>query len=208
MTDDRKEHVETVSFAFEAVNKKRLANHGGHEQSGMEAERRCEEIEQQVNEELWRPWNNVMRRCEGEYDFRFCFPLRIPEIEPLIGIVWGDSPCDCIEGDDTETMTIIVCNRYSNVALTGFTINRIVVVQADGSPVPTLPNGDPSIELVPLGPYCFDDIPPCTCVVRQFVLRLRGAPGGQYRILLQGICFEVCVHQLQEQCFTFEVCRD
>jgi hypothetical protein len=208
MTDERKRKIENVSFEFQALNKARSANHGGHETPGLEVERRCQEIEQQVNEELWRPWHNIMRRCEGEYDFRFCFPLEIPEIKPLIGIVWGDSRCDCIEGDDTETMSIIVCNRYSNVALTGFTINRIVVVQADGSPVPLLPNGDPSIEVVPMGPHCFDDIPPCTCLVRQFVLRLRGAPGGQYRILLQGICFEVCVHQLQEECFTFEVCKD
>lgn len=60
------------------------------------------------------------------------------------------------------------------------------------TPLPMLPNGDPSIELVPVGPYCFDDIAPCTCVTRELVLRRRGAPGGPCRIRVRGICFDVC----------------
>lgn len=208
MTDDPKHEEQTISFDFETVSARKVAHHEAQDEHLSPEERRCRRIEQAVNEELWRPWEHVMPKCEGEHDFRFCFPLRMPAIEPLIGVVWGDSDCDCIEGDDAEIVQIIVCNRYSNLVMAHFTINRVEVVQADGSPVPLLPDGSPSIQVVPLGPYCYGDIPPCSCVVRQFMLRLRGAPGGSYRLLLQGICFEACFHQLREDCFTFKVCKD
>ena len=39
-------------------------------------------------------------------------PLDIPRIAPWISIRWGDSKCDCIEGDDTEIMHLTVCNPY------------------------------------------------------------------------------------------------
>ena len=61
---------------------------------------------------------------------------------------------------------------------------------------------------MPIGPYCFDDIPPCACVNREFVLRLRGAPGGPYRILIRGICFDARIHADAEACFAFDVCKD
>lgn len=208
MTDSRKEQGETISFEFKTVSARRAAHDETHGRYISPEERRCLEIENKVNQELWRPWANLMRRCEGEYDWRFCFPLKLPPIQPLIGIVWGDSRCDCVEGDDTEVMQIIVCNRYSNLVMTDFTIHRVTVVKADGSPVPLLPDGSPSIQIVPLGPYCYGDIAPCTCVTRHFTLRLRGAPGGSYRILLEGICFGACFQQLQQECFTFEVCKD
>lgn len=212
MAEDKKDQPQSISFDFKTVSARRSSVVAASRpaQGGLDTaeEKRCEEIAQQVNEEQWRPWSNLMRKCRGEYDFKFCFPLPVPPIQPLIGMVWGDSQCDCIEGDDTEIVQIIVCNRYSNLVMAHFTINRVVVVQANGQAVPNLPDGSPSIQLVPIGPYCFGDIAPCTCVARQFVLRLRGAPAGSYQIRLEGICFEACFHQFQQDCFQFEVCKD
>ena len=71
-----------------------------------------------------------------------------------------------------------------------------------------LPDGGESVQLVPRGKYCFGDLPPCTVAWRQFVLRLRGAPAGPYRILIEGICFELCLHRMTEECVTFDVCKD
>jgi hypothetical protein len=62
-------------------------------------------------------------------------------------------------------------------------------------------------QLLP-SPYCFGDIAPCTCVTRQFVVRLRGAVPGPYRILLRGICFDACFHGDDEDCFVFQACKD
>ncbi|MEI9853027.1 MAG: hypothetical protein WDN24_21700 [Sphingomonas sp.] len=57
------------------------------------------------------------------------------------------------------------------------------VTLPDGGEVPGLPDGTPSVQVVPLGPVCFGDIPPCRdetpgCVSREFVVRTRGARGG------------------------------
>jgi hypothetical protein len=137
-----------------------------------------------------------------------CAPLDLPEIRPWISIRWGDSSCDCIEGDDTEIMSLTVCNPYSNITFSNLTVHQLEVVDDQGNPVPNLPDGSPAIQLVPIGPYCFDDIAPCTCVSREFILRLRGAPGGRYEIKLRGICFDACIHGDEEACFTFDVCKD
>ena len=171
---------------------------------------RCRRIAAEVNEYLagHARKQNRMRPCEGEQKEFKCEPLRIPDLMPWTTISWGDSPCDCIEGDDTEIMYVTVCNPYSNVTLSGLTIEKIEVVDANGKPVPLLPDGNPCIQLVPIGPYCFDDVPPCACVTRQFIVRLRAAPGGKYKMMLRGICFEACVHGDTEGCFVFEVCPD
>jgi hypothetical protein len=137
-----------------------------------------------------------------------CAPLDMPEIRPWTAIRWGDSKCDCIEGDDTEIMYLTVCNPYSNITLSNLVVHQLEVLDSQGNPVPNLPDGTPSIQLVPIGPYCFDDIAPCTCVTRQFILRLRGAPGGRYEIKVRGICFDACFHGDTEACFAFEVCKD
>jgi hypothetical protein len=105
-------------------------------------------------------------------------------------------------------MNLTVCNPYRNLTLSNLTIHQIVVVQANGLPVANLPDGSPSVQLMPMGPYCFDDLAPCTCVTRQFVLRLRGAVPGSYRILLRGICFDACFHGDEQDCFIFDVCKD
>jgi hypothetical protein len=173
---------------------------------------RCARIAAKVGDQLTKNGENrqnAMETCDGVNPEKpDCAPLEIPAVAPWTSIRWGDSRCDCIEGDDTEIMHITICNPYKNLTLSNMVVHEVVVVDAKGNPVPALPDGSSSIQLVPIGPYCFGDLAPCTCVTREFVLRLRGAPGGQYRILLNGICFDACFHGDEEACFTFDVCKD
>jgi hypothetical protein len=174
-------------------------------------EGRCARIEAEVKAYLdkRRHRRNQMEPCDGKRKEPFkCEPLQIPELEPWVEISWGDSECDCIESDDTEIMYVTVCNPYKNVTLSGFSIEMIEVVDAKGKKVALLPDGTPSIQLVPVGPYCFDDIEPCSCVTRQFIVRLRGALGGQYKMMLRGMCYQACIHGDSEGCFNFHVCQD
>jgi hypothetical protein len=173
-------------------------------------EGRCARVAADVAADLEkrRHLKNKMVPCEGERKPYKCEPLRIPELHPWTEISWGDSKCDCIESDDTEIMYVTVCNPYSNLTLSNFTIEKIEVEHVNGKPPALLPDGTPSIQLVPIGPYCFDDIPPCSCVTRQFIVRLRGALGGHYKMMLRGMCFEACIHGDTEGCFDFHVCKD
>jgi hypothetical protein len=171
----------------------------------------CRNLAAAIDEQLaGTPKVNPLRPCDQSQPVEQprCLPVDLPRIAPWTSIRWGDSECDCIEGDDTEVMNLTVCNPYRNLTLSNLTIHQIVVVQANGAPVANLPDGSPSVQLVPMGPYCFDDLAPCTCVTRQFVLRLRGAVPGPYRILLRGICFDACFHGDEEDCFVFNVCKD
>jgi hypothetical protein len=171
---------------------------------------RCAELADQVNQQLAQvPKVNTLRPCDKEQPIEKppCRPIEMPRIAPWTSIRWGDSKCDCIEGDDTEVMNVTVCNPYSNLTLSNLTIQQIVVVDSNGNPPALLPDGSPSVQLVPIGPYCFGDLAPCTCITRQFVLRLRGAVPGPYRILLRGICFDACFHGDEDDCFVFEVCK-
>ncbi|HEV7919710.1 MAG TPA: hypothetical protein VGR02_02850 [Thermoanaerobaculia bacterium] len=141
-----------------------------------------------------------------------CVAADFPRIEPCISVSWGDSKCDCLESDDVEVLCVTVCNCYSNVTFRDLTIGQIHITDADGNPVPTLPDGTPSVQVIPSGPLCFGDIPPCTrrasCVSRELVLYTRGAVGKDYRLSFEGVCFEVC-HQYQTKgCFVVKVCQD
>jgi len=143
-----------------------------------------------------------------------CTEVKLPEIKPCISVKWGDSPCDCLETDDVEVLCVTVCNCYSNVTLANLTIGQIQVTDMAGNPVPNLPNGQPSVEVIPSGPICFGDIGPCrernvpSCVSRELVLYTRGAIGMKYRLTFIGICYEICYHLQTEQCFTLELCTD
>jgi len=175
------------------------------------AHQRCKKLAAHVNEQLAGLVKiNPLRPCDDRQLFEKpeCAPVKFPTLAPWTTIRWGDSKCDCIEGDDTEVMTLTICNPYANLTLAGLTIHMVTVVDMNGNQVPLLPDGSPSIQLTPIGPYCFGDLAPCTCVTRQFVLRLRGAVPGPYRILLQGICFDACFHGDAEDCFVFNVCKD
>jgi len=143
-----------------------------------------------------------------------CKPVELPRIQPCISVKWGDSKCDCLETNDFEVLSITVCNCYSNITLQDFMIGQLEMTGPNGTPVPLLPDGTPSVQLVPSGPICFGDIGPCTnpkqpsCVTREVVLYTRGARAGQYRLVLNGICFAVCHHLQSEQCFSFKLCAD
>lgn len=150
----------------------------------------------------------ICRACGSE-----CKEAKLPEIKPCITIRWGSSECDCFETDDTEIVSISVCNCYSNLTFSNLHISHLEIVNDDGSPVALLPDDTPSVQIVPMGPICFGDIGPCeeegdNCVTRQAVVRTRGARSGRYRLLLHGICYEIRIANNQEDCFVLELCRD
>ncbi|HIO92863.1 MAG TPA: hypothetical protein EYG68_08500 [Leucothrix mucor] len=141
-----------------------------------------------------------------------CVEIETPEIKPCISISWGDSDCDCLETDDFEILCISVCNCYSNIAFSDFTINMIEITNSDGKAIANLPDGTPSVQAVPIGPFCFGTIPPCedgeaSCVSREFVINTRGAKDGDYKVQLHGVCFNVSFDYHQETCLQFTLCK-
>lgn len=152
--------------------------------------------------------NAICNACGSD-----CKELALPKIEPCVSIVWGDSDCDCFETDDVETAIVTICNCYSNISLANVHVAYFNVTMADGSPVPLLPDGTPSVSIHPVGPVCFGDIGPCmpgavNCVSREIVIRTRGAKSGEYTILVSGICYQVVLAQLHEECFKLTLCAD
>lgn len=143
-----------------------------------------------------------------------CTPIKLPDIKPCISVSWGDTKCDCLETDDVEVLCISVCNCFSNVTFKDLTIGRIVITDTKGNPVPVLPDGTPSVQVVPSGPICFGDIAPCrgrnrpTCVSRELVVYTRGAKGGSYRLSFEGVCFSVSHEFQSEHCFLVNLCQD
>lgn len=143
-----------------------------------------------------------------------CVAVKLPDIKPCISVGWGDSQCDCLETDDVEVLCITVCNCYSNVTFEDLSIGHILVTDMAGNPVPNLPNGSPSVQVIPSGPICFGDLGPCrgrnqpSCVSRELVLYTRGAIGKDYRLSFEGVCFTVTHHFQSEQCFIVKLCQD
>jgi hypothetical protein len=141
-----------------------------------------------------------------------CKEVKLPEIKPCMSIAWGDSKCDHIETDDVEILCITLCNCYSNIDFTNVMINYLQVTDMAGNPVPYLPDGTPSVMVVPIGPICFGDIPHChdnqpTCKSREFVLYTRGARAGTYHLKLGAVCFGVTINQMLNECFEFDLCK-
>lgn len=141
-----------------------------------------------------------------------CKAAELPDLEPCISVRWGDSECDGLETDDVETLCISVCNCYTNVTFSNFRIGYLWITDENGRAVPTLPDGTPSVQAIPLGPVCFGDIPPCSedepsCVTRDFVVVNRGAKPGKYKLSLSAICYDITQHFDKEKCFEFELCR-
>jgi hypothetical protein len=143
-----------------------------------------------------------------------CVAIKFPDIKPCISVAWGDSKCDCMETDDLEVLCVTVCNCYSNVTFKDLSIGQIHITDMAGNPVPTLPDGTPSIQVIPSGPICFGDIGPCKgrnqpgCVSRELVLYTRGAIGKDYRLSFEGVCFSVSHEFQSEQCFIVPLCQD
>ncbi len=142
-----------------------------------------------------------------------CKEAEFPIIKPCISISWGDSKCDCLETDDVEVLCITVCNCYSNLTFSDLSIEAIIVTNSSGNPVPSLPDGTPSVQILPVGPLCFGDIPPCKdgkagCVSREVVLWTRGAKGGHYQLSLFGVCYDITNHYGYAECFDLTLCQD
>jgi hypothetical protein len=142
-----------------------------------------------------------------------CREVVLPTIAPCVSIAWGDSECDCFETNDIETAIITICNCYSNIQFSNVQIAYLYITLADGSPVPPLPDGTPSVTLVPMGPICFDDLAPCSeespsCISREIVIQTCGARSGGYKIMLSGITFDVILSQSFDECFALTLCED
>ena len=172
----------------------------------------CERLAAEVDATIKERFD-VLRRplpyCDPDRERpAFCEPVDLPRLEPVISIVWGRSDCDSIESDDVETLLLTVSNPYSNLTFCDVKIHKVTVVDADGNPVPILPDGTPSVELIPIGPYCFGRIEPCEYTTREFVVRTRGAVAGPYHVRVEGICFEICIHGDMSECFVMDVCAD
>jgi len=142
-----------------------------------------------------------------------CQTMDWSKIKPCITVKWGDSACDCMETDDFEVLSISVCNCFDNVLFEDVVIHYIQVTDEQGNPVPLLPDGTPSVEVYPIGPICFDNIPPCqnrkpSCITRQVVLRTRGAKSGNYRLKIGKVCYKASHLDTLDACFSFSLCKD
>lgn len=175
----------------------------------------CESEILEVNEELAHEAAdnpNVLKTCDGEKPRRWeCHDVELPQDEPHVSISWGASKCDCLESDDVEIMSITICNPYRNVTLSNLVIPRMRVLMKDGSAVPTLPDGTPSVRIIPRGPICFGDIEGCECVTREFVMENRGAKSGSanpYKIEIEEFCYQVSYCNEGKACFEFVICKD
>lgn len=136
-----------------------------------------------------------------------CYEAQIPEYQPAIAIKWGDRKSDCLEREDCQTMCLTVCNNYSNIDFKNFKIGKIEICHENGKPVGVLSTGKPSVSAIPKGPFCFGDIPSCSCVSREFLIVNRGAKGGKYKIKVSGICYDVCLNHCNEACFELSICK-
>lgn len=142
-----------------------------------------------------------------------CKHVEKPELKPCISISWGDSECDCLESNDLEVFCLTICNCTSNITFRDLTIGCISVTDINGKPIPTLPDGTPSVQIIPKGPHCFGDIPPCkkgekSCISRQFVLLTKGAVNGEYKIKVESICYDLSFSYNEEACYKLKICKD
>lgn len=143
-----------------------------------------------------------------------CEEIELPDIQPCISIKWGDSQCDSFDTNDFEVLCITVCNCFSNVTFNNLSIGQIQITDMEGNPVPQLPDGTPSVQVVPSGSICFGDIGPCkdknkpSCVSRELVLYTRGAVSKSYQLSFSGVCFNVSHNFQSEQCFVVNLCQD
>lgn len=163
--------------------------------------------------------NILSKLCAAkQFDVKFgncesrCRAVPEPKLQPCLHLRWGDGPNDHLETDDTEVLCITVCNPYSNVVMKDFTL-QLIVLDANGQPVPNQPNGTPSVQIKPQFNICFGDIPACnpqtheqqSCVSREVVMINRGAKAGNYKVFVL-YCFEACFTQVAvADAFTLEL---
>lgn len=139
-----------------------------------------------------------------------CKHVPIDDVEPCVSLVWGDSACDEMETSDYEKICFRICNCYDNISFENLSIKAVLVLDADGTPVATLPDGSPSVDITPFGPICFGDIGPCTsdgatCLSRQAVIRTCGAKPGDY-IVAVILCYSISAHRFGVETFNLKLC--
>ncbi|MFN0037106.1 MAG: hypothetical protein ACKVUS_18780 [Saprospiraceae bacterium] len=126
----------------------------------------------------------------GGDDREPCKAFPIPNVKPCFYLHWGDGPRDIIETEDFEVLMLSVCNPYSNLSFKNLVISDLEVVHADGSPVELLPDGTPSVMLVPSKMISICGLAPCSCCHLELVLKSSGALEGFYKIK-----FNYCIEE-------------
>jgi hypothetical protein len=121
-----------------------------------------------------------------------CAEAPMPELRPCFILKWGDGSRDQLETEDFETLLLAVCNPYSNIAFGKVRVYNLRVVKADGSPAGNLPDGTPSVQLVPSRAITVCDVAPCSCDFAELAFQSAGAVEGGYRIL-----FDYCVEDVR-----------
>lgn len=105
---------------------------------------------------------------------------------PVFTLKWGDGPSDQFESDDLEVIYIRAHNPYRNLVYRNLAIFNIRV-----TPNQTLPDGDDALRIIPAEIACFDEVPPCSYVARDFALIIDHALVGTYHI-----SFDYCIGEL------------
>lgn len=138
-----------------------------------------------------------------------CDPVKLPDLSPCFSLYWGDGPSDQIETHDTEIVYLRVCNNHTNIGLGNIKILSLELEMADGSAIPTLPDGTPSVRIVPSNFICFDYLEPCSCASRELTMLTCGAYEGSYRIKITYCCETVYLTPsgLKEDSFEFSLVK-
>jgi hypothetical protein len=124
-----------------------------------------------------------------------CDLAPLPDLRPTFFLKWGNGARDQFETEDFEVVLLTVCNPYRNLTFGYLHLYNLRVVLADGSPVPNLPDGTPSVIVVPSHKICLDDIAACTCIQQQLVVKSAGAVEGPYKII-----FDYCIEDIKWTC--------
>ncbi len=176
----------------------------------------CEEVEEKVEAALQdrcETKTSELKACiaaeQCDCDpVNECTSVVVPEVEPCVNIKWEENSCGGIGSNDYKVMCISVTNCYDNVVFEGFKIGCIEVLDEEGNPIATHPDGTSPIEAIPIGPHCFGNIAPCSTVSREFSVKTTMAGEGRYQVKLVGVCYHVSFDYIKERCFKLKVCND
>ncbi len=139
----------------------------------------------------------TVRHCPGHG-----VEVDVPDARPYFEIHYGDSKKDRIETNDQEILCIIARNPYSNVTFRDLTITKIDMYYAPDDdrhgrpkPVQNLPDGTPSVDIIPSAMVSFGNLRPSlthkpTEVAREVVLESKGAKACDY-ILQFHYCYSI-----------------
>ena len=165
----------------------------------------CEDFSNAINDtikERFETHRERLKPCEEVEEQKWCAPVELPKFNPNVNVIWKHRECGGIAQNSCAIMLLTISNPYSNLTFSDVMVHSVIVVDADGQPVPVNGDGQPLLEIVPIGPYCFGDIGPCDYIAREFTVHGRGIDPGDYKILVDGICFDICLHQdTQVRCF-------